>query len=574
MSLLLLLAALALPARAQVRVEIPREFPRVTASLAAFAPVFAPSLCAPALAALPLAAPAVAAVPGALATVEAGSTARAARQQVSSVQAAVQSAVEVLSKASASPADAHEAGGRIEAVVTGGRVALGEDLPPAGAETGLDGRRIRWLYRALVDGSSPKLTRTGYRALVLGRREDTAATASYVAAEPESVRSVLAAMYDALQLVVDSDLPAEMRGRTAHALNARFSGFLDEVLRQEGLSEQTRLKVSRAKAEFLDEPVVLEELTRRRQTLSRLRALEKDIQDAQPRNEPYAGTVMVPAHEQWRIGAPVPEPEREQRSFVHERTDRLPQLARDVDALSFRFETLRKRLELASRGGFSERLREKTRAALEDFASEALDGVRTLNAKITRIAAIALPRGFMEPGAIDARLRGIVFVPNNRNLRMRVTENAALVTVDFETDIDNDDVLKTVAASIEDYWRGEFVLAGRTRNFQTRVNIRRLAPGQAFSPGSLTLREAVDTVASASKDGIVFDRDLAYSTPAHEFGHILGLNDEYTEGYRAADRTRVQRRNMGSLMGSLEGGVQSRHLRTAYQLLRRRSLEN
>ena len=333
------------------------------------------------------------------------------------------------------------------------------------------------------------------------------------------------------------------------------------------LPEEDLVKIARTKGEFLDAPVVLEELTRSRQALPRLIALEKAVQA-------MTGAVRTPAHEQWVIGAPIPKSERRRVRSTQEWTQSLSQIARDVDALRFRFEMLQKRWELVSQGGFSPRFRKKVRASLDDFAVGSLDKIRRLNSMITRISGISLRKGFVDPGSIEARPPRSFMVPDNRNLRLRVKGAVARVTADFETDIANDAVLKTIKASIEDYWRGNFVVAGKTMRFRTTVNIRKLPPGRGFSPGSLTLREAADTIAHANAGGIVFDRDLRYDVAPHEFGHVLGLSDEYTEGYRAAEWAAVNRQKRGSLMGSLGADILPRHLKTTYQLLRRRSLVN
>jgi len=340
---------------------------------------------------------------------------------------------------------------------------------------------------------------------------------------------------------------------------------LGRLLEQPGLPAKTREKAARAKAEFLDSTVVLEELARARQTVPRLHELEKSVQAFFKQDNGGA-----PAHEAWRIGRPIPKSQREKNASVQELTDSLPRLAKAVESVRFKFEKFQKRWELVTTKGFSKRLQESVRKGYEEFLGEALNAIRALNSSITRVSAVSLPKGFRDPGAIEGRMRSVIWVPDNKNLRLRVKGDTAEVRVLFETDIQEDAVLAAIKASIEDYWRGEFDYGGKTMRFKTSVSIRKV---QTFSPGAQTLRAAVDTVAHAGQTGIVFDRDLDYPTPAHEFGHILGLNDEYTEGYRAADRTAVSRQNAGSLMGSLGGDVLPRHLKTAYQLLKRRSLE-
>jgi hypothetical protein len=166
----------------------------------------------------------------------------------------------------------------------------------------------------------------------------------------------------------------------------------------------------------------------------------------------------------------------------------------------------------------------------------------------------------------------MVWVPDNANLRLMTEPGGYRVEADFETDIQDDAVLKTVKESIEDYWQGRFDWQGRELSFRVAVSIKRLSPGQEFSEGSLRLWDGHDGISHAMPDGIVLSRGLGYNTPAHEFGHIMGLADEYREGYDHELMAGVYLENEASLMGHWKGKVLPRHLKTAYQLLRRRSL--
>jgi len=439
-------------------------------------------------------------------------------------------------------------------------------MPPAGPQTVLDQQQAAWLFQYAVRSKETRtMTSVGFNSIVLGRPAEEAGVLQGIASDPDGLPGALSAMYVLMQSVMNSDLPAADRAKMAYALNVRYSAFLGRLLEQPGLPAKTREKAARAKAEFLDSTVVLEELARARQTVPRLHELEKSVQAFFKQDNGGA-----PAHEAWRIGRPIPKSQREKNASVQELTDSLPRLAKAVESVRFKFEKFQKRWELVTTKGFSKRLQESVRKGYEEFLGEALNAIRALNSSITRVSAVSLPKGFRDPGAIEGRMRSVIWVPDNKNLRLRVKGDTAEVRVLFETDIQEDAVLAAIKASIEDYWRGEFDYGGKTMRFKTSVSIRKV---QTFSPGALTLRAAVDTVAHAGQTGIVFDRDLDYPTPAHEFGHILGLNDEYTEGYRAADRTAVSRQNAGSLMGSLGGDVLPRHLKTAYQLLKRRSLE-
>ena len=153
---------------------------------------------------------------------------------------------------------------------------------------------------------------------------------------------------------------------------------------------------------------------------------------------------------------------------------------------------------------------------------------------------------------------------------MHAVKGGVVVTARFETRIDNDDVLAAVKKSIEHHWHGAFEAEGEKLSFKTIVAIDRLAPDQNYSKNALRLIE--DDVANAKPDYLAISREFQFDVPAHEFGHILGLPDEYVEYYDGEKRSAFQTSNNGSIMGlpSL-GTVQSRHLHKAAYLLKKHS---
>jgi len=131
MSLILLLAALALPSRAQVRVEAAPALPRAAAAPAALAPVFALPLTAPALGPSPLAAPAAAAVPAVRPAPSAAPAPALASARVAALGAEV---ARTLGRAgdlgAASAGGARDAGRALERALS----AAPEDAAPASSE--------------------------------------------------------------------------------------------------------------------------------------------------------------------------------------------------------------------------------------------------------------------------------------------------------------------------------------------------------------------------------------------------------------------------------------------------------
>jgi hypothetical protein len=221
---------------------------------------------------------------------------------------------------------------------------------------------------------------------------------------------------------------------------------------------------------------------------------------------------------------------------------------------------------------FSQVLRDQMTQVLSNFLGRFFQTQGGLHSNLERIPGFSLHSSFVNPLAITAKAHSIVWVPDNANLRLIPEPGGYRVEAAFETDIQDDSVLKTVKDSIEEYWDGRFDWNGSPTGLRARIDIKKLAPGQAFSAGSLRILDSRSGVSHATRDTIVLDRNLRYDVPAHEFGHILGLADEYREGYDPDLAAAVMLQNHASIMGSPKGKVLPRHLKTVYQLLRRHSL--
>ncbi|MDD5656808.1 MAG: hypothetical protein PHF00_06090 [Elusimicrobia bacterium] len=190
-------------------------------------------------------------------------------------------------------------------------------------------------------------------------------------------------------------------------------------------------------------------------------------------------------------------------------------------------------------------------------------------AAIARFPAITFVKALLGPDR-----RAFYYVPDNKGLRLVPEPGGFRVEADFQTDIRDPEVRRVVKASIEDYWRGEFSYGGKTLRLRARVTIRPLAEGEPFAPERLQLVDGkdADLTSVTSESRVTLSRLFRYDTPAHEFGHVLGLVDDYREDYDPGTRSAVYTRLPGSLMSSSDGSLQPRHLKLAYQLLRRRRL--
>ncbi|MBI5883074.1 MAG: hypothetical protein HZB91_08220 [Elusimicrobia bacterium] len=454
----------------------------------------------------------------------------------------------------ASPDGSRRAGQEIEKALIGETLAEAqEDLPPAGPVTDLDSKQVSWMEAEFVTGAHPILTSQGFQAFILWDAKAMEEVLPWLRNERQAMALTLNAMIGSLRRVAESDLPAMERGRLAQALNERLKGTV------KALSENPYLKP--------------------------MRTLDGKVQSLLAPSPAQTGAPTGQAQEKvehpWQIKPPLPKESRGQdRDTEVSLVNKTADWAAMVKEWRFLVEKHLSRYQIAARSAkFSRRIEgyslsakeftaQKLIAVLEDYKRKA--GV--LFTGVERIASYSLVNGFLNPESITGRARGIVWVPDNKGLRLSAEKGGWVVKASFETDIQDDAVLRSVKASIEEYWQGSFEFQKKTHTFRTEIEIRKLAPGTAFSQGALAIRDNDKWLSLAGPDVILLGHDLQYATAAHEFGHTMGLADEYRNGYDPDLRASVEFQNPASIMSSLAGSVLPRHLRLAFLLLKRRSM--
>jgi hypothetical protein len=468
----------------------------------------------------------------------------------------------------------YNAGRKIEDAVSGqGPAAPAEDLPPAGPALELSETQEAWLRASLVQGPSAILTEPGFQALV---RHDASAMGQilpWLRQTPNALPTLLSSIYQSLSRAVHAQgLSGAERAVLAQALNDRFASALAALGRSDALSQSQREVLVQVHDRFLNNYSALDELAHHRQAAGLLDALQKS-----------AIALLAPSDQRsfaegrWILQPPIPV---EQRGQGADREERILQgtseTERNIKDWQFYLEKYLSRYRIAMRDpSSSQGLRQQVTQVLSTFLGRFFQTQGSLHSTLERISGFSLHSSFVNPGAVTAKAHSIAWVPDNANLRLVAEPGGYRVEAAFETDIqdvEDNAVLDTVKTSIEEYWKGSFDFGGQEFSFRVLVSIRKLIPGQAFSAGSLRLLDSRSGVSHATRDTIVLDRNLRYDVPAHEFGHILGLADEYREGYDPDFSSAVMLQNHASIMGSPKGKVLPRHLKTVYQLLRRRSL--
>ncbi|MBI4677916.1 MAG: hypothetical protein HY748_10070 [Elusimicrobia bacterium] len=507
--------------------------------------------------------------------------------QIRQLNEVIAGSLKTASDERASPDQSRRAGQDIEKVLTGeSKVPVQEDLPPAGPATGLDSGQVAWLQAEVVSGPSPLLTMPGFLAFVTGDAKSMAEVLPWLRNERQALALSLNSMIGCLRRVAESGLPPAERSILAQRLNDRFAQTVATLSVDPALKPKQRQVLKEVLRRFLANRAALFEVTHYLQTVRTLQKLDgrvsqllapapKPAQDgsgAGGSDQAQAG--QGPVEHPWRIKPPLPKEQRGQSqdgevSLVNKTAD----WAATIKEWRFLVEKHLARYRIAMRPGrFSQRIKEfaaqRLVSLLEDYKGKA--GI--LFTGVERIASYSLVNSFINPAAVSGRPRHVVWLPSNKNLRLVAEPGGYVVKADFETDIQNDEVLRAFKASVEEYWKGGFEFKGQDIGFRTEVSIRKLAPGTAFSPGALTIRDNDKWLSLAAPDVILLGHDLHYATPAHEFGHTMGLADEYRNGYDPERRASVELQNPASIMSSLAGSVLPRHLKLAFLLLKRRSL--
>ncbi|MEK7382668.1 MAG: hypothetical protein AAB262_05205 [Elusimicrobiota bacterium] len=376
--------------------------------------------------------------------------------------------------------------------------------------------------------------------------------------------SALTSLYKALRRAHEARLPTHVRIGASGLMHDALGSFLDRVAVEEAFPSETRDMARDARNDYLKERRLLSALAWGRQERDRIaearRALiaENIREEAQDRN---IGADRL--KEGWRPPAPDARPPEKAGRGI----DRWSQGLRDMtgvfqEQLSL-FQLAQNRRDAAGKARLSPASAARETGRWENAARAFAIVLDSHGSSVDYFLDHTLRLGFSRMIRRGKPIR----IPTNPGLALRETAEGYLLEAAFETSMREQAVVDAFRRSIESYWTGRFKEKGRPRLFQTRISVRVLAEGAEPSPNALLLVDGL-TASGAAERHIMLRRDFTFSTPAHEFGHILGLPDEYANDYDPDLMKIVNAQNQASVMASHKGLVQAGHFARVVALLR------
>ena len=435
------------------------------------------------------------------------------------------------------------------------------DLPPAGPLRSID---IKTLMSLPIDwennGADDYKNLDGILSDDPVMRADAFST---IKKSPETLTPILDAMHRSLVGVLKSSLPPRERWPIAVSLERRYADWLTALRQEPGMPEEVARSVDQKLNDLLTEDNFVFEFARR---------FMIDHQVLKLKNEGPAApdTTASPALSKppWEISMKFPFQDRKSQDKKIAISFNLSAMLKSAKELREEKERLENRLSLAQTRGFSPSLVNALTRQLDDLMLKNKPLVDMIAQRASRITDMFFRRQFVFKRLDGWSLENSHGPINKQHLQLISVAGGFIIQASFESDIQKIEVLETFKSSIEEYWRGIFELDGKTIGLRTNISIRKLKPGEDFSPDALKLTETEGLTAYVNGEGIHLSRKLDYHTPAHEFGHVLGLPDEYTEVYQGPDQGDVHVQNEGSLMSSWSGVLHPRHFRAAYESLK------
>lgn len=464
------------------------------------------------------------------------------------------------------------AGGR---VFDGAAARPTPDLVPTAVIPQLEYSELGSLGVEWIDAAERREEYRNLRFVLTSDPARVRALRQFLRTEPVGMNSVLRPMFLALRSVTESPkLSGDARMRAVAGLLYRYYNVLRPLVDDSTMPEAVRARAGDVILNFLSEWRVATELLRGgevRRALDRLEAVEAEGRAlesgrAAPAAGPRPAGAAAPVADIERGWEVLPgRQERVTADEVRQSLVSLDGLKSRVEKVTFFMERMLARHRLAAERQMSPAFVEARRLEALEYLRETVTPVRRMTrSSLPRYTEMTLGRTWM--GDDQSKRPSHIWVPDHPGLTMRAVPGGVLVRADFETTISDARTLEAFKRSVERHWSGPFELDGRPLDFRVEVSIRSIPPTAPFSPDALRLKES--DFAFALPDTVALSKAWDFDVAAHEFGHILGLPDEYIEFYAPRRRVGVTRYNPGSIMsGHVTGVVHPRHRRAAYGLL-------
>ncbi|OGR96699.1 MAG: hypothetical protein A2V88_01595 [Elusimicrobia bacterium RBG_16_66_12] len=376
--------------------------------------------------------------------------------------------------------------------------------------------------------------------------------------------SVLTSLYHALRRAHEAGLAADVRVGASGLMHDALGRFLDRVAADEAFPPETRNMAREVRDDYLKERRLLSALAWGRQEQNRIaearRALiAENVREATQSRKVGADRLK----EGWQPPAPDARPPEKAGRGIDRWSESLRDMAGTFQNRFSLFQLAQNRHDTAAKTRLSPASAARETGRWENSAHAFGEFLDSHESSVDYFLDHTLRMGFNRMATRGKPLR----IPTNPNLVLRKTAKGYRLEASFVTMIREQAVIDSFRRSIESYWTGRFEEKGRRRLFETRIRVRVLAEGEKPSPDALLLEDGM-TVSGTAERRILLRRDFDFSTPAHEFGHILGLPDEYVNDYDPEGMKIVDAQNRASAMASHRGLVQARHFARVVALLR------